>query len=358
MANDLLTYPETESQAAAAFTGGHELDVSSARRLKEKPIWADLYESIRDVFFPLKLPPLELTSTPIPVPDRMAVKANPGPSASATAVNVSILALLLFFGVQEDHRHGASSNSCTRPTSMWEHSRRPRPTRWLAAAAVAATTASSMPIKGKLPKIEKNPVSPPRCRRLNRAADATGDQRAEEHYLPDNPSAAEYRRDELSQREAGFERTGLGGGMGTGQAAEWARETAMDMGRALAAIPAADSIRSAAEFRRRCALNSVEAEFSDEARRAKYQGVCLVSLIVDAQANPQNPRVVRALGMGLDEKALEAVRKYKFKPAMKDGKTPVPVMITVEVNFRILLIALDGSEQFDRLFIFLSAFPF
>jgi TonB family protein len=82
-------------------------------------------------------------------------------------------------------------------------------------------------------------------------------------------------------------------------------------------------------------LNSVEAEFSDEARRAKYQGVCLISLIVDAQGNPQNPRVIRALGMGLDEKALEAVRKYKFKPAMKDGKTPVPVMITVEVNFRL-----------------------
>jgi TonB family protein len=78
-----------------------------------------------------------------------------------------------------------------------------------------------------------------------------------------------------------------------------------------------------------------DAEFSDEARRAKYQGVVVVSFIVDAQGNTQNPRVVRALGMGLDEKALEAVRKYKFKPAMKDGKTPVPVMMSVEVNFRL-----------------------
>ena len=78
-----------------------------------------------------------------------------------------------------------------------------------------------------------------------------------------------------------------------------------------------------------------EAEFSDEARRAKYQGVCLVSLIVDAQGNPQNVHVVRPLGMGLDEKALEAVRKYKFKPAMKDGRTPVPVLMSIEVNFRL-----------------------
>jgi TonB family protein len=44
--------------------------------------------------------------------------------------------------------------------------------------------------------------------------------------------------------------------------------------------------------------------------------------------------VARTLGYGLDEKALEAIRKYHFKPAMK-GKAPVPVMITVEVNFRL-----------------------
>jgi len=82
-------------------------------------------------------------------------------------------------------------------------------------------------------------------------------------------------------------------------------------------------------------LNSVSAEFSEQARKARYQGVCLISVIIDAQGKPQNPRVVRPIGMGLDEKALEAVKKYKFKPAMKDGKTPVPVMITVEVNFRL-----------------------
>jgi TonB family protein len=82
-------------------------------------------------------------------------------------------------------------------------------------------------------------------------------------------------------------------------------------------------------------LNSVVAGYTDEARRAKYQGVCQVSVIVDAQGNPQNPHVLRGLGMGLNAKALEAVRKYKFKPAMMDGKMPVPVAITVEVNFRL-----------------------
>jgi TonB family protein len=79
----------------------------------------------------------------------------------------------------------------------------------------------------------------------------------------------------------------------------------------------------------------VDAQYTGEARRAKYQGACLISLIVDAQGNPQKVRVARALGMGLDEKALEAVRQYKFRPAMKDGKTPVPVMVTIEVDFRL-----------------------
>jgi TonB family protein len=60
----------------------------------------------------------------------------------------------------------------------------------------------------------------------------------------------------------------------------------------------------------------------------------MITLIVDAQGVPQNVRVLRALGKGLDEKAMEAVRRYRFKPAMNDGK-PVPVMITVEVNFRL-----------------------
>ena len=79
-------------------------------------------------------------------------------------------------------------------------------------------------------------------------------------------------------------------------------------------------------------LNTVESEFSDEAKRAHASGVCLVQMIVDTQGKPQNPRVVRAIGFGLDEKALEAARKYRFKPAMKAG-VPVPVMIKVEVHF-------------------------
>jgi TonB family protein len=60
----------------------------------------------------------------------------------------------------------------------------------------------------------------------------------------------------------------------------------------------------------------------------------MIAIIVDAHGYPQNPRVIRSLGMGLDEKALEAVRQYRFKPALKNGK-PVAVRITVAVSFHL-----------------------
>ena len=105
------------------------------------------------------------------------------------------------------------------------------------------------------------------------------------------------------------------------------------MGRARAAATVVDVSRG---WRRVAAGADLfrRAEFSDEARRAKYQGVSVVSLIVDAHGLPQRIRVVRKLGMGLDEKAVEAVKQYKFKPSMYQGK-PVPVEITIEVNFHI-----------------------
>ena len=74
--------------------------------------------------------------------------------------------------------------------------------------------------------------------------------------------------------------------------------------------------------------------FSDEARKMKYQGTAVISLIVDASGTPRDIQIQRPLGMGLDEKAVEAVSTWKFKPAQKDGK-PVPVQISVEVTFHL-----------------------
>jgi protein TonB len=81
-------------------------------------------------------------------------------------------------------------------------------------------------------------------------------------------------------------------------------------------------------------IYEVEPEFSEEARKAKFMGVVTVNLIVDTKGMPQNVHVLRGVGMGLDQKAVEAVEQYRFRPAMEAGK-PVPVQLNVEVNFQI-----------------------
>jgi len=78
-----------------------------------------------------------------------------------------------------------------------------------------------------------------------------------------------------------------------------------------------------------------EPEYSEEARKAKYQGTVLLYIEVDPSGKATNIRVTRSLGLGLDEKAIEAVKQWKFRPGMKDGK-PVTVAAAIEVNFRLL----------------------
>ena len=82
------------------------------------------------------------------------------------------------------------------------------------------------------------------------------------------------------------------------------------------------------------ALDDPEPDYSDEARKAKRQGSVVLWVVVGADGRPHEIKVQRSLGMGLDEKAVEAVRRWKFDPAKKDGQA-VAVQIFVEVNFRL-----------------------
>ena len=92
---------------------------------------------------------------------------------------------------------------------------------------------------------------------------------------------------------------------------------------------------SAAGVSRPIVLTKVDPEYSEEARKAKYSGTVMLEVIVDTEGRARDIRVSRSLGMGLDEKAVEAVTKWKFKPGMKDGR-PVNVRALIEVNFRLL----------------------
>jgi len=82
------------------------------------------------------------------------------------------------------------------------------------------------------------------------------------------------------------------------------------------------------------AISTPDPEYTEEARNAKTQGTCILWMIVDDQGHPRDIRVVRGLGFGLDTKAIEAVKQWRFQPALKDGR-PVNVQISVEVGFRL-----------------------
>lgn len=82
-------------------------------------------------------------------------------------------------------------------------------------------------------------------------------------------------------------------------------------------------------------LHAVEARFSDYARQNRICGTNLIRLTVDADGNPQDLHVIKSLEPSLDAQAIQAVSQYRFRPAMKDGTTPVPVEITIEIDFRL-----------------------
>jgi protein TonB len=120
--------------------------------------------------------------------------------------------------------------------------------------------------------------------------------------------------------------TGIGGGIGSGNGSGVGPGSGGNMGGGVYHLGGG--------VRAPVVLQSVDPEFSEEARKQKFSGNVLVSLIVDEQGNPTHVRVLRGVGLGLDEKAVEAVRQYRFRPATKDGK-PVKVELDINVDFQI-----------------------
>ena len=79
---------------------------------------------------------------------------------------------------------------------------------------------------------------------------------------------------------------------------------------------------------------SVDPEFTESARKKHLAGDVMVAFIVDRNGRPKDIRVVKGVGLGLDEKAVEAVRQYRFKPATEADGQPVAMPLTIDVNFR------------------------
>jgi TonB family protein len=82
-------------------------------------------------------------------------------------------------------------------------------------------------------------------------------------------------------------------------------------------------------------ISKVEPQYSEEARKAGLEGMVLLKIVVDPEGKARDPKVLRSLGLGLDEQAIVAVNNWQFQPGVKDGQ-PVPVQAQIEVNFRLL----------------------
>jgi TonB family protein len=268
--------------------------------------------------------------------DKMAMHTNPWAIGTATLVNGGLLALLLLTGIRAVVQPGP------KPTLLPDFKLNDFPlfsprTGSAHGGGDGGTNDATDANKGRLPKLDMNPMAPVQQPVLDHPKLAIENRIAvqPEIKLPDNPALPMIGLHDspnvtlISGGQGTHWGIGIGtdGGMGPGHGIGYGPGFERGAGNG-AYTPGVEGVTQPIP------IFTPEAEFSDEARRQKYQGICMISVIIDAQGNPQSPHVVRALGMGLDEKALAAVMRYRFKPAKKDGK-PVAVRMTVEVNFRL-----------------------
>ena len=189
--------------------------------------------------------------------------------------------------------------------------------------------------KGKLPEFAKKQIEPPQILKIDNPKLAMEPTVVMPQIkLPDNPSMPDLGIPQSPQVAFASQGSGSGSGFGTGSGGGLGSGRGNGIGPGEGGGYGGGIYHVGGGVSNPTLIYAPDPEFSDEARRAKYQGVCVVGLIVDTTGNPQHVHIVRALGMGLDEKAMEAVRLYKFKPAQFKGKN-VAVEVNIEVNFRI-----------------------
>lgn len=140
--------------------------------------------------------------------------------------------------------------------------------------------------------------------------------------------------DPLSKLMAPSSGTGIGGGIGNGSGGGVGAGDGRGLGPGSGANFGGGVFHVGNGISAPVAIFAPDPDYSDEARKAKYQGTVILQVIVGADGRVHNPRVMRALGMGLDEKAIEKVLTWKFDPSKKDGR-PVAVEMSIEVSFNL-----------------------
>jgi periplasmic protein TonB len=289
--------------------------------IREEGVFTSLWASVRDVFFPVKLPPLVLESKPVAVVDRMKTKQNPMATGSAVAIYALII-LLIFWMVKKHVQFSAP----VKTMQITELNIPPQaPPKAQSMGGGGGQKGPTPVTKGTPPKFADTQIVPPNKPPLIEPKihiEPTIEVQQDVKMASSIPQIGIASSPLVGMSMGNGSGTGLGSGNGSGLGPGSGGNTGGGPRRIGGGVSAP------------ILIYSFEPEFSEEARKAKVAGNVLVNLWVDTQGNPSHVRVIRGVGMGLDEKALEAVRQYRFKPAMENGH-PVLVELNVEVNFQI-----------------------
>lgn len=192
------------------------------------------------------------------------------------------------------------------------------PTGQLPKFSMTQITPPAMVIRNEHPQLPVEPsvVVPPQVQMATAAMPNFGDPHA---VIPSGPPS---------------NGVGAGGGIGSGDGGGIGSGSGRGVGPGLGGGIGGGVYRVGGGVSAPIAVYSPDPQYSEEARKAHYQGTVVLWVVVGPDGHPRDLKVARSLGMGLDQKAIEAVRTWKFTPALKDGK-PVAVQINVEVNFRL-----------------------
>ncbi len=302
----------------------------------EAPWYISLFESVRDLIKPPVLPPLEVTSRPVAVKDIWGLyDKDPKSRYISVGAHVAIFALLWF---------GFSSPIVQKAIKQQFNLIDPNIKPFVPEAPKKQNTMQGgggggarepLPVsKGKLPKPSMKQFVPPMI------VDHTPKLAMDPSILapPDTPlpqSNLNNWGDPLAKLINGSNGNGSGGGMGNGSGGGVGSGSGGGFGPGSGGGVGGGVFKVGGGVSAPAVLYKVDPEYSEEARKAKYSGTVLLSVIVDTEGKARDIRVIKSLGMGLDEKAIEAVQKWKFKPGMNKG-TAVNVRAQIEVNFRLL----------------------
>ena len=315
--------------------GGPDAD-NLAHLLPPQQSWLQGFvQNLKDTFNPPKLPPLELTSKPVYTKSMWGLyKGNESASgALSLAVHILLIFAALFITIRPSQPEKPKEDLTLLSSDIAPYVA--KPAKQMAGGGGGGGDRSPLPAdRGKLPKIAQKQFTPPV--RVPNNDDPKLPMEPTIVAPPDVPNiAAQNIGDPLSKFGVPSNGTGFGGGIGSGGYGGIGSGTGPGVGPGRGGGFGGGVYRIGGGVSAPAVVFKVEPEYSEEARKAKWQGTVLLSIVVDEKGNPRDIKVLRSLGLGLDQKAIEAVEKWRFKPGMKDGR-PVAVSANVEVNFRLL----------------------